>query len=81
MRVPEPLTVAVVQPACADQDVAANAAAEAEVITTTGVRLVVFPEVSLTGWVTAPSAGPEGSQPGRLLSACRAYERDGAGRS
>lgn len=46
----EPLTVAVAQPRCAAKDVRANADEHAAVITRLGARLVVFPELSLTGY-------------------------------
>src|SRR4051794_27386640 len=46
----EPLTVAVAQPVCVGHDVAANAAAHAAVVHAAGARVVVFPELSLTGY-------------------------------
>ncbi len=45
-----PLTVAAVQPACAASDVAANAGSHAAAIRAARSRLVVFPELSLTGY-------------------------------
>lgn len=45
-----PLTVAVSQPPCEVNDRAANAQAHAEAVRTAGARLVVFPELSLTGY-------------------------------
>jgi predicted amidohydrolase len=42
----EPLTVAVAQPPCAAEDVAANAAAHAAVVGAAGALVVVFPESS-----------------------------------
>jgi predicted amidohydrolase len=44
------LRVAVAQPLCVLDDVAANAAAHAEIVRRSGARLVVFPELSLTGY-------------------------------
>jgi predicted amidohydrolase len=44
------LTVAAVQPACAAKDVAANARTHADAIRAAGARLVVFPELSVTGY-------------------------------
>ena len=44
-----PLTVAVAQPACEPKDVIANARTHAAAIRAARVRLVVFPELSLTG--------------------------------
>lgn len=46
----EPLSVAVAQPACAAYEVAVNAVAHAAVIRQAAARLVVFPELSLTGY-------------------------------
>lgn len=45
-----PLTVAAAQPVCAAGDVAANAGAHADAIRAAEARLVVFPELSLTGY-------------------------------
>jgi predicted amidohydrolase len=45
-----PLTVAAAQPACTAKDVNANALAHAEAIRSAHARLVVFPELSLTGY-------------------------------
>jgi predicted amidohydrolase len=47
---PEPLVLAVAQPRCVDRDVAANAASHAETIRRAAARVVVFPELSLTGY-------------------------------
>jgi predicted amidohydrolase len=44
------LTVAAVQPACVAKDVAANARFHADAIRAAAARLVVFPELSLTGY-------------------------------
>ena len=46
----EPLTVAVAQPPCVRYDVAANARTHAATIRSVGARVVVFPELSLTGY-------------------------------
>ena len=46
----EPLTIAVAQPVCHPGDVAANAVAHAAAIRVAGARLVVFPELSVTGY-------------------------------
>ena len=46
----EPLTIAVAQPRCAAKDVHANALEHGAVIRRLGARLVVFPELSLTGY-------------------------------
>lgn len=45
-----PLKVAAVQPACAAHDVAANAATHARAVRAAEARVVVFPELSLTGY-------------------------------
>ena len=45
-----PLTLAVAQPLCHPHDVAANAAAHASIVAKAGARVVVFPELSLTGY-------------------------------
>jgi predicted amidohydrolase len=45
-----PLTIAVAQPPCVPYDVAANADAHAALVRRAGTRLVVFPELSLTGY-------------------------------
>ncbi|MEO3923654.1 carbon-nitrogen hydrolase family protein [Micromonosporaceae bacterium B7E4] len=46
----EPLIVAVAQPRCRAYDVVANARAHAEAIRAARARVVVFPEMSLTGY-------------------------------
>jgi predicted amidohydrolase len=46
----EPLTVAAAQPPCVSYDVAVNAMTHAATIRTAGARVVVFPELSLTGY-------------------------------
>lgn len=45
-----PLTIAVAQPACVPRDPAANARLHAGAVEEAGTRLVVFPEMSLTGY-------------------------------
>ncbi|MGM1061659.1 carbon-nitrogen hydrolase family protein [Saccharothrix sp. Mg75] len=44
------ITVAVAQPRCTPRDVAANAVAHAEAVRAAGAGVVVFPELSLTGY-------------------------------
>lgn len=44
------LTIAAAQPACVASDVAGNARVHADAVRRAGVRLVVFPELSLTGY-------------------------------
>ncbi len=68
---PLPLTVALAQPSCAPLDVAANAAAHAEVVRESGARLVVFPELSLTGYdLDAPAVAPDDPRLLPLVAAC-----------
>lgn len=45
-----PLVVAVAQPLCVSHDVAANAVAHAAAVCSADARVVVFPELSLTGY-------------------------------
>ena len=68
----QPLAVAVVQPVCVHLDVAANAAAHAQAVLGAGARLVVFPELSLTGYdLAAPAVTPGDSRLTELVAACR----------
>ncbi|MFI2412128.1 carbon-nitrogen hydrolase family protein [Streptomyces sp. NPDC018947] len=69
---PEPLTVAVAQPRCVDLDVAANAASHAGAVLRAGARLVVFPELSLTGYdLAAPTVATDDPRLAPLIDACR----------
>ncbi|HYI36550.1 MAG TPA: carbon-nitrogen hydrolase family protein, partial [Thermoleophilaceae bacterium] len=64
-------TVAVAQPPCAALDVPANARAHAEAVRAAGARLVVFPEMSLTGYeLDAPSVDPGSPGLEPLVRAC-----------
>jgi predicted amidohydrolase len=56
----EPLVVAVAQPLCVPYDVAANAVAHAAVVRAAGARVVIFPELSLTGYELDAPAVPAG---------------------
>lgn len=47
---PDPLVIAVAQPLCVSYDVAANALTHAATVRAAGARVVVFPELSLTGY-------------------------------
>ncbi|MEU6016434.1 carbon-nitrogen hydrolase family protein [Streptomyces sp. NPDC047515] len=68
---PLPLTVAVAQPGCAPLDIAANAAAHAEAVSRSGARLVVFPELSLTGYdLAAPAVSPDDPRLRPLVTTC-----------
>lgn len=51
-----PLTLAVAQPLCVPADVGANALAHAALVRTAAARVVVFPELSLTGYELAASS-------------------------
>ncbi|GAA4013187.1 carbon-nitrogen hydrolase family protein [Allokutzneria multivorans] len=46
----EPLVIAVTQPLCVSHEVAANAKIHAETVRAADARVVVFPELSLTGY-------------------------------
>jgi predicted amidohydrolase len=47
---PEPFTIAAAQPPCSPHDVAANALIHADAIRSAAARVVVFPELSITGY-------------------------------
>lgn len=67
----EPLPIAVAQPLCVPYDVAANAAAHAAAVRSAGVRVVVFPELSLTGYeLDAPAIEPADPRLATLVDAC-----------
>jgi predicted amidohydrolase len=67
----EPLTVAAAQPPCTSYDVAANAAVHAAVVRSAGARVVVFPELSLTGYeLDAPAVTVEDRELAPLVEAC-----------
>ncbi|GGV13154.1 hydrolase [Streptomyces filipinensis] len=69
---PQPLTVAAAQPRCVDLDVAANAALHAEAVLTAQAPLVVFPELSLTGYdLAAPAVAVDDPRLAPLVDACR----------
>jgi predicted amidohydrolase len=46
----EPLVIAVAQPPCTPYDIVVNAATHAATVRSVGARVVVFPELSLTGY-------------------------------
>jgi predicted amidohydrolase len=63
------LTVAAVQPACVAEDVTANARFHADAIRAAAARLVVFPELSLTGYeLDAGSVEPDALR--EIVAAC-----------
>ena len=73
---PGPLTVAVAQPPCVAHDVAANARAHADAIRTANTRVVVFPELSLTGYELDAKPVDPGDE--RLRPITRACTQTGA---
>ncbi len=65
------LSIAVAQPACVAYDVVGNVAAHAALIRAAGTRVVVFPELSLTGYeLDAPAVDPADPRLAPLVSAC-----------
>ena len=67
----EPLTIAVGQPLCVPCDVAANALAHAATVRAAGARVVVFPEMSLTGYeFDAPPIAIEDPRLEPIVEAC-----------
>jgi predicted amidohydrolase len=67
----EPLTIAVVQPPCVPYDVAANAVTHAATVRAAGARVVVFPELSLTGYeLDAPALTVEDPRLTPIVEAC-----------
>ncbi|WP_084958155.1 carbon-nitrogen hydrolase family protein [Thermoactinospora rubra] len=68
-----PLAIAVAQPPCRSYDVAANAGAHAAAIREAGARVVVFPEMSLTGYhLDAPEVSPDDPRLAPIVAACAA---------
>lgn len=67
----EPLAIATAQPLCTAHDVAANAAAHADTVRAAGARVVVFPELSLTGYeLETPAITTEDPRLEPLVAAC-----------
>ncbi len=65
------LTIAVAQPVCVPYDVAANALTHAATVRSAGTRVVVFPELSLTGYeLDAPAITAEDSRLAPIIEAC-----------
>ena len=69
----EPLVIAVAQPPCVPYDVAANAATHADAVRSAAARVVVFPELSLTGYeLDAPPLAVDDPRLAPILDACAA---------
>jgi predicted amidohydrolase len=67
----ERLTIAAAQPRCVSQDVLANASAHAATVRSAGARVVVFPELSLTGYeLDAPVVTVDDARLKLLQEAC-----------
>jgi predicted amidohydrolase len=67
----QPLSLAVAQPSCAAYDVAVNAEAHAASIRSANARVVVFPELSITGYeLDAPAIGVGDARLHPIVQAC-----------
>jgi predicted amidohydrolase len=65
------LIVAVAQPRCVPGDAMANAAAHADAVRSAGARVVVFPEMSLTGYMfDAPAVAGDDALLEPIVAAC-----------
>ncbi|MET7986569.1 carbon-nitrogen hydrolase family protein [Streptomyces sp. NPDC005281] len=65
------LSIAVAQPRCTAYDVRANAVAHAEAVRAADARVVVFPEMSLTGYeLDAVPVGPDDDRLAPIVAAC-----------
>ncbi len=65
------LSIAVAQPSCTDHDAAANAVAHAEAVRAADARVVVFPEMSLTGYrLDAVPVSPDDERLAPIVAAC-----------
>jgi predicted amidohydrolase len=66
-----PLTIAVAQPRCVPYDVARNADIHAAAVRAADTRVVVFPELSLTGYeLDAPAITPDDPRLRPIITAC-----------
>jgi predicted amidohydrolase len=67
----EPLSIAVAQPLCVAYDVNVNAETHATAVRSAGARVVVFPELSLTGYeMDAPPISVEDPRLAPIVDAC-----------
>jgi predicted amidohydrolase len=65
------LTIAVAQPLCVAKDVAANALAHAAIVRAANSQLVLFPELSLTGYeLDAPLVEQDDERLAPVIAAC-----------
>jgi predicted amidohydrolase len=73
VRIHDPLVLAVAQPATVSFDVAANALTHADAVRAAGARIVVFPELSLTGYeLDAPAVAAGDPRLAPIVDACAA---------
>jgi predicted amidohydrolase len=71
----QPLVIAVAQPRILPYEVAANAATHADAILGAGARVVVFPEMSLTGYeLDAPAITADDPRLAPIVKACAETE-------
>lgn len=71
MSTRRPLSVAVAQPGCVALDARANALTHARAIREAQARVVVFPELSLTGYeLNAPAVSPDDQILAPIIAAC-----------
>jgi predicted amidohydrolase len=71
MTARRPLTIAAAQPATVGRDVAANALAHGALVRDANARVIVFPEMSLTGYeLDVPPLGPNDPRLTPLIDAC-----------
>jgi predicted amidohydrolase len=71
VRVEQLLSVAVAQPRCVAHDVTGNAKAHAEAVRAAHARVVVFPEMSLTGYeLDADPIAPDDERLAPIVAAC-----------
>jgi predicted amidohydrolase len=72
---PKPLAIAVVQPLCVSYDVAGNARRHAAAIRAADARVVVFPELSLTGYeLEAAAIAADDARIAPIVDACAQKE-------
>jgi predicted amidohydrolase len=67
----EPLTITAAQPPCVSNDVATNAETHAATVRSARARVVVFPELSLTGYeLDAPAVAVDDPRLAPIVEAC-----------